>query len=277
MAPQETTLDIISLIGAGNMGSALVRGLIESGKASGEQILAFDIDLARTGDLAKEFGVSVASSASDAIRPTTEILVLAVKPQIMGDVLDGIADHVGEKPLVVSIAAGVSTGFMLSRLGPSARVIRAMPNAAAMVMRSATALCKAGSADNGDLERAVDLFTAVGRAVVVDEKMMNVVTALSASGPGYLFAIMEGLTDGAVRMGLDRTTARELTVETLIGAAAMAAQEGAPFSELKDRITSPGGTTMAGLQVLERSGLRGILMDVLEAAVRRGEELQAGE
>jgi pyrroline-5-carboxylate reductase len=152
-----------------------------------------------------------------------------------------------------------------------------MPNAAAMVSAGATAVCKAGTADDKDLAAAVDLFNAVGSAVMVDEKMMNVVTALSGSGPGYLFIIMEALTDGAVLMGLDRPTARVLAVQTVLGAATMAASGNITFSELKDRITSPGGTTIAGLQVLESGGLRGLIMGAIEAATFRAEELQASK
>jgi pyrroline-5-carboxylate reductase len=147
-----------------------------------------------------------------------------------------------------------------------------MPNAAAMVGHSATALCKAGSADDNDLQVVQDLFQAFGSAVIVDEKLMNAVTALASSGLAYFFIIMEALTDAAVRVGMDRSTARQLTVQTTIGAAAMA-YGGAPFSDLKDRITSPGGTTVAALQVMERAGIRGTIMDAVEAATRRGEEI----
>jgi len=264
-----------ALIGVGNMGSALVRGLIRSGKAKAQDIIAFDIDREKTIQLKTDLDIAVAKSVEETLSRDTETVILAVKPQIIAAVLDRISPRVRGKPLVVSIAAGISTEFILSHLHSNARVIRAMPNAAALVGRSITALCKAGAADDTDLQRALELFTALGHAVIVEEKMINVVTALSASGLGYLFAIMEALTDGGVRMGLDRATARELTTRTFAGAAAMAEQENAPFSELKDRITSPGGTTIAGLQVLERAGLRGILMDVVEAATRRGEELQS--
>lgn len=264
----------IALIGTGNMGSALLRGLVRSGKAKGGDISVFDIDREKTRYLKSELAITVAKSVEETISRDTQTVILAVKPQIMAAVLDAIAPRVKDKPLVISIAAGISTQFILSHLHANARVIRAMPNAAALVEQSITALCNAGAADNTDLQKAVELFTAFGSAVIVEEKMMNIVTALSASGLGYLFALMEALTDGGVRMGLDRPTARELTIQTFAGAAAIAAQENAPFSELKDRITSPGGTTIAGLQVLERAGVRGILMDVVEAATRRGEELQ---
>lgn len=262
----------ISVIGAGNMGAALVRGFVLSGKAMAEDIRVYDSDRDKVTHLRQELGIVSADSLASAVRADTDIVIIAVKPQMMPDVLKAIAPQISDRPILVSIAAGVSTKSILSRLSPAARVIRVMPNAAAMVSAGAAALCKAGAADEQDLKLVVDLFSSVGAAVAVEEKLMNVVTALSGSGPGYLFAMMEAFTDGAVRMGMDRPTARALTVKTFLGAATMAAS-GEPFSELKDRITSPGGTTIAGLQVMERAGLRGTLMDVIQAATKRGEEL----
>ena len=264
----------ISVVGAGNMGSALVRGLLASGKAMPETISIFDIDPAKALTLQQELNVQSVGEIGEAIESDTDILILAVKPQIIEDVILAIADKVHDTLVVISVAAGISTGFILSLLNFPARIIRAMPNAAAMVGASATALCKAGSADDGDLEKALEIFSAIGLAVTVEEKMMNVVTALSGSGPGYLFPIMEALTDGAVLMGLDRPTARALAGQTFMGAAIMALSENEALSDLKDRITSPGGTTIAGLQVMERGGLRGILMDAVQAAARRAEELE---
>jgi pyrroline-5-carboxylate reductase len=269
----ENNVPGIGLIGAGNMGSALIRGLIASGKASAQTIRVYDVDRASIQFLEKELGIRGVSRIEDTFDGVPAVLVLAVKPQILGEVLDSIANRVHEKLILVSIAAGIPTDFIVSRLPFPAKVIRAMPNAAAMVGASATAMCKAGSADDADLAIALDLFSAVGVAVKVEEKLMNVVTALSGSGPGYLFPMMEALTDAAVLMGMDRPTARALTVQTFLGSAIMASTSGASFSELKDRITSPGGTTITGLHALEKAGLRGILMDAVQAATRRGEEL----
>lgn len=271
----ENIVKKIAVIGTGNMGAALVRGLVRSGMCSDDRLVVFDSDEAKTHLLSTELGVTAAASARQSIEPGTDVVVLAVKPQVVGGVLAEIGDLVKGQLLLVSIAAGVSTEFILSMLPPAARVVRAMPNAAAMVGRSATALCRAGAADEADLQAALELFRAFGTARVVEEKMINVVTALASSGLAYLFVIMEALTDGGVLMGLDRSTARELVVQTLEGAAEMAAHGQTPFSELKDRITSPAGTTIAGLQIMERAGLRGALMDTIEAAALRAEELQS--
>jgi pyrroline-5-carboxylate reductase len=263
----------LGVIGAGNMGSALIRGLVVSGKARPETISVFDVDANKSESLARELGITRVSALGETVHGSTGMLVLAVKPQILGEVVERVADSVHDTLVVVSVAAGIPTDFILSRLCRPVRVIRAMPNAAAMVGASATALCKAGMADDADMAAALDLFRAFGLAVAVEEKMMNVVTALSGSGPGYIFPMMEAFADGAVLMGMDRPTARQLIIQTFLGAAMMAGADVAGFSELKDRITSPGGTTIAGLQVMEREGLRGILMDTVAAATRRGEEL----
>lgn len=267
----------IGIIGAGNMGTALVRGLVASGKAMPQTMAVFDVDTVKVQLLERELGIEAVAELEDTVTSATAVVVLAVKPQIMGSVLDAVAHRIHSRLILISIAAGISTSFILSRLSVPARVIRVMPNAAAMVGASASALCKGGVADDSDLQTALDLFSAVGTAVVVEEKMMNVVTALSGSGPGYLFVVMEALTDGAVSMGLDRPTARALAVQTMMGTAKMAEMGSAPFSELKDRITSPGGTTIAGLQVLERAGLRGIFMDAVAAATKRGYELDSAK
>jgi pyrroline-5-carboxylate reductase len=264
----------ISILGVGNMGSAMVRGLISSNKAIPEMVTICDLAPDKTERLKAELGVKAAGTPRELVSHETDILILAVKPQSMKDAIALLADSLHERLVIISIAAGLSTDFILSCIGKPARVIRAMPNAAAMALEGATALCKAGLADQNDLNDAIGVFSAVGTVVTVDEKMMHVVTALSGSAPGYMFVMMEAFTDGAVLMGLDRPTARALTVQTFLGAAKMA-MEPAAFSDLKDRITSPGGTTIAGLQVMENAGIRGILMDTVEAATRRGQELDA--
>jgi len=259
----------ISCIGAGNMGSALVRGLIQSGTIQPGAVKVFDIDPAKTFSLHQDFGVQALDRLQDSAADSETVLILAVKPQVLGGVLDTLADVLHEGMLVISIAAGISTGFILTRLGKSIRLVRAMPNAAATVGRSVTAICKGGAATDEDLALASSLFSAIGYVVKVDESLMNAVTALASSGLGYLFVIMEALSDAGVLLGMDRQTARHLTVHMVRGAAVMASSSDAPFSALKDMITSPAGTTIAGLKVLEKEGLRGILMEAVEAANAR--------
>jgi len=265
----------LGIIGAGNMGSAIIRGLVQSGKRSPGSVRVFDVDSEKISALSGELGITSASSLQETISHEDTVLVLAVKPQIMDKVLAGLAGCLTENALVISIAAGISTSFISSRLGERMRVVRAMPNAAAVVGRSVTALSGGQSATEQDLQTAAGIFSAIGNVVAVDESIMNAVTALSSSGLGYLFVIMEALTDAGVKVGLDRKTARDLTVFTLGGAAAMAGSLDKSFCELKDIITSPGGTTIAGLQVIERAGLRGTLIDAVEAATLRARDLSA--
>ncbi len=262
----------ISVIGVGNMGSAIVKGLVRSSVTIPENIRIFDPDASKMATLQSELGVVISDSIKAAVGGPERVILIAVKPQIINGVLDSMAGLVQSNTVVISIAAGISTTQLLERLGNDKRVIRAMPNAAAMIGHSATAICKAGMADYKDVEVATGLFNAVGSTVYVDEKNINAVTALSGSGPGYLFVIMEAMTDAGVLMGLPRDVARELTVHTVYGSACMA-QQGKSFSDLKDMITSPGGTTIHGLKVMERAGVRGVLMETVAAAAYRADEL----
>ena len=263
----------ISILGAGAMGAAIIKGLVESGKAQASSISVNDVSASRLEQVAAEFGVRPVHELSRLIDDETEILLLAVKPQNMVEVLTNLKEFINNRFILISIAAGVHSNFFTSILGENIRLIRSMPNAAAMVRKSATAICAAGKASKDDMEIAADFFTAIGEVVVVDEKLMNAVTALSGSGPGYLFAIMEALSDAGVLNGLSRDVSRKLAVQTVVGAAEMAMNQDLSFSTLKDSITSPAGTTISGLKVMERAGIRGILMEVVEAAKHRADEI----
>lgn len=262
----------ISVIGVGNMGSAIVKGLVNSATTIPENIRIFDPDAARMATLQSELGVAVSDSIKAAAGGAQRVILIAVKPQTINSVLDSMAGLVQENTVLISIVAGIPTNHLLERLGKDKRVIRAMPNAAAMIGHSATALCKAGMADDEDMAIAASVFNAVGTTVSIDEKHFNAVTALSGSGPGYLFVIMEAMTDAGVLLGLPRYVARKLTVQTFLGSASMADQPKS-FSDLKDMITSPGGTTISGLRIMEKAGVRGVLIDTIVSAASRADEL----
>jgi pyrroline-5-carboxylate reductase len=261
----------IGFLGIGNMGTALIDGLIASGKAVPNTISAYDVDAAKLERLAKRTGIEPSDSMED-LAGTSSALFLCVKPQVLSKILPHISSCITNQSLVISIAAGISSDFIFSWTGRTLRLIRAMPNAAALIGESATALCKAGNASDEDLKLVEDLFESIGKVVLIEEKMMNVVTGLSGSGPAYIYVLLEAMTDAGVRMGLDRNTARLLSIQTVFGAA-KSAMTGEAFSDLKDRVTSPGGTTAAGLHVLEKEGFRGIMYDVIQAATLRAEEL----
>jgi len=198
-----------------------------------------------------------------------------VKPQILGAVLDEIAPATPGK-LLISVAAGVSTSEIRRHLPPGTRMIRVMPNTPALVLEGATAIAYAAGLEDGDMDTARQIFEAVGRVVVLDESMMDAVTGLSGSGPAYIALVVEALADGGVRVGLDRKTAMTLAMQTVLGSARLLIETGMHPGQLKDMVSSPGGTTIAGIHTLEIGGLRRTLIDAVERATHRSRELGQG-
>jgi pyrroline-5-carboxylate reductase len=262
-------------IGSGKMGSALVRGIIRAGLATAADINASDIAAEAREKLSKELGVRVTESNADVVN-SSDVVVLAVYPQVLRLILPEIAPLVADRHLIVSIAAGVTTRQLLDGLGASRRVVRVMPNTPALIGCGASAFCVAGAATERDAQFIGDLLAVIGRAWKVDEHHLDAVTGLSGSGPAYVFAIIEALSDGGVRMGLPRATATALAAQTVLGAAKMILDTGLHPGQLKDQVTSPGGTTIAGMHAMERGGIRAALMDAVQAATERSRELAHG-
>jgi pyrroline-5-carboxylate reductase len=262
----------IGLIGGGNMGEALIKGLLQSGHFDTSQITVSDISRDRLSYLQENYQVSTISDNGKVAR-AADVIILAVKPQQMGDVLGEIHAQVQHLPLVISIAAGVTIAAIEQVLGKAVPVVRVMPNTPALVLTGATAIAGGAHANSDHIATARMLFESVGLVVEVDESHMDAVTGLSGSGPAYVYLFIEALTDGGVLMGLPRPVARDLAVQTTMGAAKLAANSGSHLAALKDQITSPGGTTIHGLAVLENGGMRGMLMDAVEAATLRSEQL----
>lgn len=263
----------VGFIGAGNMASALVRGLLHGGAfLSPNQICVSATSRPRLERLAGEYKGLVTTTSNAEVCRFADVLVLAVKPQIVDKVLDQIAPHFKASSLLVSVAAGVSTTAIEARLR-EARVVRAMPNTAATVLAAATAICAGAHAKESDVEIAERLFGLVGRTVVLDETLIDAVTGLSGSGPAYLMLIIEALADGGVKVGLHRDTALMLAAQTVYGSAKLLLETGEHPGRLKDMVTSPGGTAIAGLHTLEAGGLRTTLINAVEAATRRASEL----
>jgi pyrroline-5-carboxylate reductase len=206
----------------------------------------------------------------------SDVVILAIKPQIMGVVLAELRPVLGRRALVISIAAGMSTARLRETLGAEARLIRVMPNTPALVLEGVTAIARGQGLEAGDLETAEELFGAVGKVVVLDEELMDAVTGLSGSGPAYVAIVIESLADGGVKMGLDRATAMTLATQTVLGAARMLALTGLHPGALKDMVSSPGGTTIAGIAGLEEGGLRTTLIKAVERATLRSRELGRG-
>lgn len=262
----------LAFIGGGNMAEALVRGILAAQRIPPDDVLVTDVRDERLAYLKTTYGVGVSLDNAEAARHA-ETVILAVKPQVMSRALDDLRKVVADRQLVISIAAGISTATLAEAFLRPVRVIRVMPNTPALVLEGVSALARGTHATPQDLETARGLFEAVGRVVVVDEALMDGVTGLSGSGPAYAFLIIEALADAGVKVGLPRDTAVALAAQTMRGAARMVLETGKHPAELKDMVTSPGGTTIAGLHALEQGAVRAALINAVEAATRRSREL----
>ncbi len=262
----------IALVGAGFMGSALIRGLVNSKTASPERIFAFDSDQETLEALSGQLGVKAAGDNEEAVK-NADIVILAVKPQIVADVARSFSGEIDGEKLVISIAAGVTIKSLEAMFKPGSRIIRAMPNMPAMVGEAATAICAGTAVEKEDIGIARQIFDAVGKTVVVDESAMDAVTGLSGSGPAYVFTFLEALTEAGLSCGLSREVSEKLAGQTLYGAARLAMETGASPAKLRERITSPGGTTLAGLASLKSEGFSDIVQNAVKAAMKRSKEL----
>jgi pyrroline-5-carboxylate reductase len=264
----------IGFLGAGNMAGALILGLIQAGVVKPSHIVASDLRGERLQQLEAEHGIRVTLDNHALIRES-RILVLAVKPQVVDKVLEAVGPDVRKDTLVVSIAAGVPIAAIEARLPHGARVVRSMPNVAALALAGATAIAAGTHATPRDMEAAKALFDAVGRTVILEESLLDAVTGLSGSGPAYVMLIIEALADGGVKVGLHRDTALLLAAQTVFGSTKLLLDTGEHPGRLKDMVTSPGGTAIAGLHTLESGALRKTLIDAVETATRRSAELGA--
>jgi pyrroline-5-carboxylate reductase len=265
----------VGFIGGGNMGEALIKGLLGASLVPASAIHATDVRLERLKELDRQYGIQVSSNNADLVRHS-DIIILAVKPQIMDSILKEIAPAVTRKKLLISVAAGVSTAKIRAVLHKDARLIRVMPNTPALVLEGVTAIAKADNLEPDDLDTAGEIFSAVGRVVVLDETLMDAVTGLSGSGPAYVAIVIESLADGGVRMGLDRITAMTLATQTVLGAAKLLLETGLHPGALKDMVSSPGGTSIAGIAALEEGGIRTTFIKAVERATERSRELGLG-
>lgn len=262
----------IGFIGAGKMATALGLGLIRSGFTTSDCVVASDVYAAGLAKFVEQTGARGVSSNVEVVQ-RSQVVFLAVKPHQMTSVLQEIAPAVTDQHLVISIAAGIKLAKISDHLGTTRRVIRVMPNTPCLVGASASAFALGGAATAADGQLVESLLSTVGVAMRVEERLLDAVTGLSGSGPAYVYAMIEALSDGGVRVGLPRDVATRLAAQTLLGAAKMVLETGEHPGALKDAVTSPGGTTIAGLHALEQGGLRGTLMNAVVAATQRATEL----
>jgi pyrroline-5-carboxylate reductase len=260
----------IGIIGCGNMGEAILRGLYQKGMTQGIRVSEPRGD--RREYIKKKYGVE-AIPDNRTIASQSQVIILAVKPQELKGVLQEIAPALDSLTLLISIAAGASLGAIAAILAKEVRLIRAMPNIAALALESATALSPGAEVSAADLETAREIFNALGRTVIVSESLMDAVTGMSGSGPAYVSLFIEALADGGMRMGIPRKDALEMAIQTVLGTARLLSEQGEPPAHLKDRVASPGGTTIAGIAALEAKGFRGAVMEAVAAATQRSKEL----
>ena len=262
----------IAFLGAGAMGTALMRGLIAAQVYAPAEITAYDVNAARVRELASELGINAADSPADAAQDA-DVLLAAVKPQVMFEALAPLRDKLTPRHTLISIAPGISTAQLEAAFSQAVPVLRVMPNTPSLVGMGAAAMASGAHATDEHRALGRRIFSAVGLAVDVDEKLLDAVTGLSGSGPAYVYIFIEALSDAGVRVGLPRDVATQLAAQTVLGAAQMVLETGTHPGALKDQVTSPGGTTIAGLHELERNGFRGAVMDAVQAATQRACEL----
>jgi pyrroline-5-carboxylate reductase len=265
----------IGFLGCGKMAQALVKGLVSSGTCRADELLVSDIVDEGLDAVRSESGVARAVDNADLVR-RSDVVVVAVKPQSVDGLLEDLRGVLTAKHLVVSIAAGVTLARLAKGTRADQRIVRVMPNTPCLVGEAASAYATSASVTEQDAELVDRLFSSVGLAYRVAEPLLDAVTGLSGSGPAYVYQVIEALSDGGVRCGLPRSIATSLAAQTVLGAAKMVLATGKHPGELKDMVTSPAGTTIAGLAVLEERGVRGAFIDAVDAATRRSRELGAG-
>ena len=261
----------IGFVGGGQMAEALIKGLVQAQTLTPPQIRVAEPIEARRDYLSESYGLKTFPGLEGLINEV-EVMILAVKPQVMNSVLLSLKVCYGDQ-LIITIAAGLPISFYQDYIGDRAPIIRVMPNMGALIQQGASALCRNQFVSDADLSFAESLFTSVGTAVIVEEKIMDAVTGLSGSGPAYVFSFVEALIEAGVKTGLSRTVARELAVQTVIGAALCLKNSETHPAVLKDQVTSPGGTTASGLHQLEAGGFKATVIEAVESACNRSREL----
>ncbi len=263
----------IGFIGSGNMGEALISGLVLSEAAKPENIICSDIREDQLEIIQEKYGIQTTTD-NIKVATTSEIIIYATKPQILDSVLKETAEALDMSKIIISIAAGVPLVAIESCLNKELRLIRVMPNICAFVKESATAIAAGNHVIDGDIKLARAIFDSVGKTVFIGENiLMDAFTGLSGSGPAYIFMIVDAMADAGVKMGLSRKDSLLLSSQTVLGAAKMLLESKEHPGQLKDRVTSPGGTAIAGIHTLEQGGLRTTIINAVEAATRRSTEL----
>jgi pyrroline-5-carboxylate reductase len=262
----------VGILGTGNMGEALIHGLLYGHLCRPDQIFCSDVRPERLKVIREKYAVKTTSHNAEVVKQS-DIIILSVKPQIMKHVVDEIAKHLDLSKLIISIAAGVSLDAIESCARKDLKLIRVMPNICVSVREGASAIAGGRHAVKEDLMIAKTIFDSVGKSLFIEENLLDAVTGLSGSGPAYIFLIIDALADAGVKVGLSRDDALILAPQTVLGAAKMLIETGEHPGKLKDMVTSPGGTAIAGLHTLEEGGVRTTLINAVEVATQRSKAL----
>jgi pyrroline-5-carboxylate reductase len=262
----------IAIIGAGNMGTSLLRGILNAKLAPQNKIIASGTHSAKLEKFSSKWKISHTLDNAQAAQ-FADIVMLCVKPYTIGKVLDEIKAALREDQLLISIAAGVTIESMQHRVGKNNPIVRAMPNIASTVDEGATAVSFGRFCNEEHQRIAISIFEAVGEVVVVDEQQLDAVTGLSGSGPAYIYMVIEALIDGGVKMGLPRDVSRKLAIQTVLGSAKLVKESNLHPAILRDQVTTPGGTAINAVHELESHGLRSMLINAVATATLRSKEL----
>ncbi|MCR5032002.1 MAG: pyrroline-5-carboxylate reductase [Lachnospiraceae bacterium] len=263
----------IGFIGLGNMATAIIGGMIKQGIAKPEEITGTAHTEATAQKVAEQFGITTFAGHNQDVALKSDLLFLAVKPQVLPDVLEEIKFSILPETLVVSIVAGKSLEYLAKALGPDTRIIRAMPNTPALVGEGCTAVCANAHVNSVELGQVMTIFNSFGKGIEVPEKWMDAVVGVSGSGPAYVFMFIEAMADGAVQQGMPRKQAYEFAAQTVLGSAKMVLETGKHPGELKDMVCSPGGTTIEAVKVLEEKNLRSAVMEAVIACAEKNKSL----
>jgi pyrroline-5-carboxylate reductase len=262
----------IGFIGGGKMGEALVKGILKAKLSVADRIIVGDALKERVLLLERETGIKTTRNNKEVVK-NADLIFLAVKPNAVGDVLKEVKNLITKKHLIVSIAAGIPLAFIESSLKAGCRAVRVMPNTPCLVGETAAGFALGKNATEADGKLVSTILSAVGKCFLLDEKLLDTVTGLSGSGPAFVYMVIEAMSDGGVKMGLPRYAATELAAQTVLGAAKMVLESGIHIGELKDFVTSPGGTTIEGIHALEKGGLRATLIDAVVSATLKSKKL----
>lgn len=263
---------IYGFIGLGNMASAIIGGIVRNGIAKPDSIVGSARTQETRDRIHQQFGIRTVSSNKE-VAGTSDVLFLAVKPAVIPLVIEEIRDDVGENTLIISVATGKTTKWLTDQFDKPVKIVRCMPNTPALVGAGCSALCRNENVTDEELDLALTICRSFGTADVVNESLMDTVGAVSGAAPAYVFMFIEALADAGVKGGMPRQQAYRFAAQTVMGSGKLMLESGRHPGELKDMVTSPGGTTIEGLQVLEEAGFRGAVMDAIEAVIDKSKNL----